>query len=90
MVGHVGTVSVSETIPATINTNVKNLWNLYAQALPNAHLVRGFNPVATTVPDTDGAGQRRQRRNLGTVLVWRRLLCGQCLDSEGWDNKFSD
>lgn len=50
MVGHVGTVSVSDTIPASVNTNVKNLWNLYAQALPQANLVRGFNPTDPAIP----------------------------------------
>ena len=50
MVGHVGTVSVSETIPASVNTNVKNLWNQFAQNLPLANQVRGFNPVDAAIP----------------------------------------
>lgn len=49
MVGHIGTVTVTDVVPATINTNVKNLWNVFANAHP-LDVVGGFNPVANTVP----------------------------------------
>ena len=49
MVGHIGTVTVTDAVPATINTNVKALWNNFANANP-LDVIGGFNPVAVTVP----------------------------------------
>jgi len=48
-VGHVGTVTVTEHVPITINTNVKALWNGFAAANP-ADVVGGFNPVDIAIP----------------------------------------
>jgi hypothetical protein len=47
--GHIGTVTVSESSPASINDNVKNL---FKQAIINGTIrdVRGFIPTANTVP----------------------------------------
>lgn len=49
MVGHIGTVTVTDAVPATINTNVKALWNNFALA-NGPSVFGGFNPVAATVP----------------------------------------
>ncbi len=48
MVGHIGTVTVSEAAPQSINDNVKNLWNQWALANPAG--IRGFNPVDRSLP----------------------------------------
>ena len=48
-VGHVGTVTVTDAVPATINTNVKALWNAFANANP-LDVIGGFIPTAITVP----------------------------------------
>lgn len=47
--GHIGTVTVSESSPASINDNVKQL---FTQAIANGTIVdvRGFIPTAITVP----------------------------------------
>lgn len=47
--GHIGTITVTDAVPATINTNVKALWNQFANAHP-LDVFGGFNPVANTVP----------------------------------------
>ncbi len=47
--GHIGTITVTATMPATINTNVKALWNGFANAHP-ADVIGGFNPAGATVP----------------------------------------
>ncbi len=48
-VGHIGTITVTDTMPATINTNVKGVWNAFALAHP-ANVIGGFNPVGAAVP----------------------------------------
>ncbi len=47
--GHIGTVTVTAALPATINTNVKAVWNNFANANPG-DVLGGFNPVGATVP----------------------------------------
>jgi hypothetical protein len=49
MVGHIGTITVTESMPATINTNVKAVWTTFATAHPT-RVIGGFNPVGVTVP----------------------------------------
>ena len=48
MVGHIGTVTVTEASPATINTNVKAVWTAFANLHPG-DVIGGFNPVGATV-----------------------------------------
>jgi hypothetical protein len=45
MAGHIGTVTVTENSPATINTNVKAVWNQFANAHP-ADVIGGFSPIS--------------------------------------------
>jgi hypothetical protein len=61
-VGHLGTVTVTPSIPATINTNIKAVWNTFANAHP-LDVRGGFNPVSAAIPGHpaaqpgDSAGQ---------------------------------
>ncbi len=48
-VGHIGTITVTPTMPATINTNVRALWNAFALAHPG-NVIGGFNPADAAVP----------------------------------------
>lgn len=49
MVGHVGTVTVTDAVPKSINDAVKNLWNQFA-LVHAADVIGGFNPVDRSVP----------------------------------------
>ena len=48
-VGHIGTVTVTDAVPATVNTNLKAVWTNFMNAHP-ADVLGGFNPVGVTVP----------------------------------------
>jgi len=48
-VGHIGTVTVTDDVPVTVNTNVKAVWTNFANAHA-ADVIGGFNPVDVTVP----------------------------------------
>jgi hypothetical protein len=48
-VGHIGTVTVTDAIPDSVNTNVKTVWTNWAKANRD-DVIGGFNPRATTVP----------------------------------------
>lgn len=62
MVGHIGTVTLSAAIPATVNTNVKAVWTNFATT-HQADVIGGFNPFDNTIPahppaqPGDGVGQ---------------------------------
>jgi hypothetical protein len=48
VVGHIGTVTVTAAVPATINTNVKAVWTAFANAHPG-DVIGGFNPTGGSV-----------------------------------------
>lgn len=67
--GHIGTITVTPTMPVAINNSVKALWNAFAHAHP-AQVIGGFNPAAAPVPmhpPAQGADQVGQTWGLFTT-----------------------